>query len=78
MKTIFITLGILGFIFLFIMVLIMLGQLNDLCEYEKKIKRAREYILNHKLDRKQGTTTRLEAFTMEERELLEILGENKQ
>lgn len=38
-----------------------------------KIQKAIEYIKQHKLDYKPNTTTRLEAFTMQERDLLNIL-----
>ena len=47
-------------------------------ELEHKIEKAIEYIENHKLDRKQNMTTILDSYTMQERDLLNILrGDNK-
>ena len=39
----------------------------------EKIDKAIEYIEQHNLDRKPNTTTRLDAYTMQERKLLDIL-----
>lgn len=82
MKTIFIILGILGFIFLFIMVLIMLGQLNDLCEYEKKFKKAKEFMnkywVSYEDIGEHNKLFELDIPLEDIKELYEILGENKQ
>lgn len=46
-------------------------------DLQQRIDKAIEYIKNHNLDFKRGTTTRLEALTMQEKELLTILGDKE-
>ena len=47
---------------------------NEVDRLNGIIDKAIKYIKNHNLDFKRGTTTRLEALTMQEKELLGILG----
>lgn len=49
------------------------NMLNRYLKLQDRINKAIEYIEEHKLDRKPNTTTRLEAHTLQEWKLLEIL-----
>jgi len=73
-KTLTIALIISGLI-IFFLILALIGQLNDLCEYEKKINKAIEYIEDNTY--KSNETEYMDLTGI--RELLDILkGEDKE
>lgn len=71
---------VISFLIIFILIHILIGQLDDLCEYEKKINKAIEYI-EERIERVEDISwveMKTEDYLEEQQEILGILkGEEK-